>query len=444
MIGIVASRADPASVSIRDALLSERDWEEVVDRSRTGKDGGGTVYRRRRFELRTFEGLHLHLDGVAEAFDDPELVVFISRHAGDTGNLLTAHCPGNVGEAAYGGNPNQLPFAAPWAISVLYDKLEDFAPEGYDVSLECTHHGPSQVGAPAVFVEIGSDEDAWTDPRAAAAIGLAVLGLAAALPDASRAFVGIGGGHYAPKFTRIQSDTDWRVGHIAADWALEELSLEAGWHPVLQQAFERTDTDLGVIDGDRPAIEAAAIDRGYRIVTETWLRETTGVSRPVIEQVERVLGPIDEGTRFGTRAGHDLRELHEMTFSSALIDAAESVSRSATRKVVERHAVGFETREAGTRVGRTVLLDEHGDQEAITAALIDLLRQEYDEVTRRDDELELVEMAFDPTAASELGIPEGPLYGALASGQSIEHEGCTIRPVDVMAERVLRIPLSSQ
>ncbi len=44
----------------------------------------------------------------------------------------------------------------------------------YEVSYECTHHGPS-LNVPAMFVELGSSEKQWNDSRAAEAVAHAAM-----------------------------------------------------------------------------------------------------------------------------------------------------------------------------------------------------------------------------------------------------------------------------
>jgi len=88
---------------------------------------------------------------------------FVSRHSGETGELLTAHVTGNFGPAPYGGEPDTLARAAPGAEKRVVEALAAHAPEGYDVGIECTHHGPTDTSVPSLFVELGSDEPQWTD-----------------------------------------------------------------------------------------------------------------------------------------------------------------------------------------------------------------------------------------------------------------------------------------
>ena len=108
MIGIVVSRSDSVSVLIGEEILNIGDWEEKIDSSRLDEEGGGKYYSSDGFELREFEGLHIQLENVEFAFENPECIIFVSRHVGDTGALLTAHYTGNFGEGKFGGNPREL------------------------------------------------------------------------------------------------------------------------------------------------------------------------------------------------------------------------------------------------------------------------------------------------------------------------------------------------
>ena len=40
---------------------------------------------------------------------------------------------------------------------------EDKLDEEYDITLEATHHGPL-LDSPTLYLEIGSDEERWSDP----------------------------------------------------------------------------------------------------------------------------------------------------------------------------------------------------------------------------------------------------------------------------------------
>ena len=453
MIAIVVSRADSASEHIGEQLLAVGDWTERHDDSRPDADGGGTYYRADGFSLRTFDDLHIYLERPDAAFDDPDLLVVVSRHSGETGPLLTAHFTGNVGDAKYGGEAGQFARACPNAAAEAVAALDRYAPADYEVGTECTHHGPTDVGVPSMFVELGSAEPQWDDPEGARAVARAVLDLRGVAADREKQVAGFGGGHYAPRFGRVVRETAWAVGHVAADWGLEAMGNPAANRDVLRRAVEASATAYVLVDGDRPGLEGVLDDLGYRVVTETWLRETGAHPIPVVDAVTARLADVSEGLRFGEVVpsvddGSDPAEhIVVVDLPTDLIDAAHGVDAAATRAAVADASVAFETTEGGTRPHGRVALpagDPSGAADALTDALAAVLRDAYDEVTRRDGEVVARTTAFDPAAARNLGVPEGPEFGRLADGQAVEVDGERIEPSSVRTERVERFPAATE
>ncbi len=459
MIALVVSRADRASEHVGEHVLDLAAWDERVDDTREEAAGGGTYHTRPGFELRTFEELHLHLDGVAEAFDDPDFLCFLSRHSGETGPLLSAHFTGNFGPADYGGADGELARACPDAQKAVVEALAEHAPEEYDVGIECTHHGPSRVGVPSMFVELGSSGEEWDDPDGARAVARAVLDLKGISPDRAdgddtRHVVGFGGGHYAPRFERVVRETDWAVGHVGADWPLEAMGPVGEHRDVVRAAFEESAADFALVDGDRSRLTETIEDLGYRVVSETFLRETNGVPRALAERVEADLGTVDDGVRFGARARVGVGESSAARFgvtdlSRELVDGALGVDHDAARAAVDDHTVAFHTEENGRRpTGRVALPASDGDEAAsgdpfdrLVDALCDVLRGRYDEVTREDGVIVAHERAFDAETAADLGVPEGPAFGRLAGGQTVDVDGREVSPEDVHRDRTIRFPL---
>jgi len=472
MLAIVVSRDDSASVHIGERLRAVADWTEHTDGSRPDADGGGTVYRTDSIELREFDDLHLELDGVADAFGrvdgeegrtEPDLLVFASRHAGETGPLLTAHHTGNVGPAEYGGEPGAFARACPNAHRRALAALREHASEGYEVGMEATHHGPTDVGVPSMFVEVGSDDPQWDDPDAAGAVARAVLALADTDPDAPREggtrrqLVGLGGGHYAPRFERILAETDWAVGHVAPDWGLDAMGDPERNRDVLRRAFEASAADYAVVEGDRPDLKRVVDELGYRAVSETWVRETTGVPLTLVETVEERLGSVDDGVRFGERAtGYegvsegDGGDLTVVALPGDLLAEAQGIDGEAARAAVERATVAFETSEGGTRTAGRALVESDGNGAASAAAddrvsLVDdlaaILDDAYEVVERHPDAVVARESAFDPDRARTLGVPDGPKLGRLAEGEPVTVDGDEIDPAVVRVEREHRFPI---
>jgi D-aminoacyl-tRNA deacylase len=455
MLAIVVSEADSASVHIGDHLLAADEWTEHEDGTRADDDGGGTVYRTDSAELREFEDLHLSLDGVGRAFGrvdgedertEPDLLVFASRHAGETDELLTAHHTGNFGPTEYGGETGEFARACPNAHRRVVEALETHAPPGYEVGMECTHHGPTDVGVPSMFVEVGSDEAQWEDPDAARAVARAVLALRDVDPDAPREngsrrqLVGFGGGHYAPRFERIVRETDWAVGHVGADWCLNAMGDPDANRDVLGRAFAASEADYAVLESDYPTLAETIEDVGYTVVGETWVRETTDVPLALVETVEDRLGGVEDGVRFGERAvayegDASDGDLEVVPLPADLLTEAQGIDQTATREAVERATVAFETTEGGNRVaGRAVVAADH-DAETLVDELVGVLKRGYDAVEREDDTVVARETAFDPDRARTLGVTEGPQLGKLAEGEPVTVGGDEIDPSVVHVER---------
>ncbi|SHH15655.1 D-aminoacyl-tRNA deacylase [Halobaculum gomorrense] len=492
MIGIVVSRADRASTHIGERLLERAEWTERTDDARADADGGGTYHTLdasdapavpivddagepagdapTRFELRSFADLHIHLDDPTPAFsEDPAYLVFVSRHSGDTGPLLTCHFTGNFGDAEYGGEPGSFAPACPGVQRALVAGFDDHAPDGYGVAIEGTHHGPTDLATPAVFAELGSDDEQWDDPDGADAVARAVLALpargatvAVGDPDRPRHVVGFGGGHYAPRFERVIRETAWGVGHIAADWQVAELGHPEERPDVLDAAIRASDADFALIEGEYSVLREALADRDVRVVGESWVRAVDDRPLDLVDALEADLRPVDDGLRFGERTdyvgaagsdpGGDTHDAYRVVdLPGDLLAEAQGIDPDAARAAVERHAVAFETEQAGTRAaGRAALpasprestRTPDGDAEADSGpydALVDdlaaVLAGKYDEVVREGDAVRARVESFDPQRAATLGIPEGPKFGALSAGEPVEVDGETIRPETVSRER---------
>lgn len=441
MLAVVVSRADEASEHIGEHLLELTEWDELEDTRRSDGAGGGTYYRAEGVELRTFDDLHLHLDGAAAAFDDPELLVFASRHAGDTGPLLTAHATGNFGSAEYGGHEGSLARAAPNALSVVRAALETHAPEGYDVGVECTHHGPSVVGCPSLFVEVGSEETQWRDPRGARAVARAILDLRGVSAHRERTVVGFGGGHYAPRFDRILTETDWGVGHIASEWAIEAMGEPKESKAVIAKAFQMSGTEFAVVDGDHPEIESVISELGFDVLSERFLRETTGVPLDLVERVERAVGAVDEGVRFGTQAEGYSGDVIVRELPDELLTEVNGIDRASVLETLESTTIAYATSEGGSLADGTIALTRAEAYGSVVREFATLLGEKYEAVETRESELIARREAFDPELARSVGVEEGPNFGRLSAGESVEVNEKRIHPNEVRSTRERRFDI---
>ena len=426
MIAVVVSREDTASLTIRDALLEEADWDEHGPSSGEWQ----REWTRDGFVIVVKDGLHLYYDGIDADLRSEfpvELVVFVSRHSGETGRLLTAHHTGNFGEAEYGGEDGSLATPAPSATRHLLRRFAENAPEDFDACMEATHHGPSELETPSLFAEIGSGEDEWEREDAAHAVAEAVL----SLPDSEEprtTVVGVGGGHYAPRFTRIVLETDAAVGHIAADYALDELD-----GTLLREAYESSDADALLFDG--VAVESPPEEtEGYRVVTEKYLRQRAGVPEKTADAVFDALG---EDAYLTERAAEGTEDV--VDFDARLVREARTVDRETTDDALDAHALGY-TEEGGHVESVAVAPDE---RRALADSLADVLRDKYD-VRVEDEKVVLERDVFDAEKARGLGVEEGPEFGRLSAGETVEVDGRTVEPNDVHTSERNEFPLRTE
>jgi D-aminoacyl-tRNA deacylase len=115
----------------------------------------------------------------------------------------------------------------------------------YEVTYECTHHGPS-LNVPTMFCELGSSPKQWKDLKAAEAVAHATMEAVSKFGNfPAKAVIGIGGPHYNSKFTRMALENDLAFGHMIPKYVLPSIDLG-----ILKQCVERTleKVELAVLD----------------------------------------------------------------------------------------------------------------------------------------------------------------------------------------------------
>lgn len=177
---------------------------------------------------------------------DLDYIVVASRHWSKGGKpSLTMHPTGNFGKAMYGGRPRQLQLTAPNPMRNIYTELTKNPPEQYSLSLEATHHSPTQFKVPMFFAEIGSREEQWRDQETCSYLVDAILKGIEKQETAPTA-IGFGGGHYCPSFSVKMQENSF--GHMAAKYTLQLLTKE-----LVDQMIGKT-----------PGAERAYLDSGLK------------------------------------------------------------------------------------------------------------------------------------------------------------------------------------
>jgi len=150
--------------------------------------------------------------------------VFISRHRAESGvPSLTAHFTGNFGPAVFGGRPSEVSYYCPSLLKNYFlalNSLTDDVTGVFQLTLEATHHGPTSLNSPVLFVELGSTEEQWRDPKAAEKVARALFHGISDNRSYGRCALGIGGTHYPEKFNRMLLDTDIAFGPIIPKYSL--------------------------------------------------------------------------------------------------------------------------------------------------------------------------------------------------------------------------------
>ena len=251
---IVASRADPASMNIAERLIELHGLEPT-----DALFEGSPIYARGSVKLVFTASEPIYAEHVGEALPEPpEAIIFASRHASAKGEpTLSTHTPGNLGfTAEHGGSPREFAWSEPLRMRAALLSLSEAggkeALRDYSICLEATHHGPTGLSVPVLFVEIGSTPERWTDPSAGEAVAEAIWE-AATRPSRARRAVGLGGGHYAPKLTAVAIETDLAIGHIVPRYAFQALGLDR-W--LVEEPVRRTWMGCEAVVVDKKGLRA--------------------------------------------------------------------------------------------------------------------------------------------------------------------------------------------
>ena len=250
---IVSSTEDPASTNMKKCLLEHKDWEKY------GKLFDHPVYHNKTIDsiLVTIDDRHIRHENidreVSEALNiELHQLIVVSRHRSKTGEpTLTTHPLGNFGEARFGGRDKTFVTSSPKLMTTLLRLIKKHAAADnlyHQVSFEVTHHGP-YVDIPAFFAEVGSIEEEWRKEPPAKAVADAIFELLSKyhsedeLPKDTPVLVGVGGGHYAPRFTDLVFEKNVAFGHMIPNYQIEAGLIDK---EILQKVFDATPNLAGV------------------------------------------------------------------------------------------------------------------------------------------------------------------------------------------------------
>jgi D-aminoacyl-tRNA deacylase len=238
MILLVSSSKDQAGTNIAKSILQQYPFNRTQQVFQENPVYSAYIACK-QVTFITLKEEAVNAQTLPKSFPNTELVVFISRHSSQSGTpTLSVHTPGNLAQAELGGLPRNLSISPANDMHTALKTLMRLKQEknlNYEVSYECTHHGPSLM-LPAMFVELGSSPAQWRDAEAAAVVAQASMEAITNFGKTTRAAViGIGGTHYNQKFTKMALRGETLFGHMIPKYALSQIDAE-----MLNQCREKT------------------------------------------------------------------------------------------------------------------------------------------------------------------------------------------------------------
>lgn len=220
---LVAYRDDPAGSNMAEFLVKDMVLQNGV-------------YHGSHYDLVIIETPAISADWLEEKYNYDGFA-FLSKHAAESGTLaLTCHSTGNFSEARFGGNSRQVAIPHPTLqktyMQLLQKNRAQFAE--FQITIEATHHGPTALGKPCIFIEIGTTPEQWTDillcNKVASLIHQTMTQEHHAFPTA----ICFGGTHYPAKFTAELLYGQHALGTVMPKHALDSLD-EAMFAHILSQ-----------------------------------------------------------------------------------------------------------------------------------------------------------------------------------------------------------------
>ena len=238
---LVASKMDTASITMAKCLIDEIGFSKFENREKQNIVGPHSLHRSgekdgknndKSFDSYSFKNIKLHLshnssllhlDNLDEIYPDSAAFVFLSKHSSQSGKpTLTCHFTGNFSDTnPYGGIKRELGIAHPYIQKryIIDVSSKQSSVSEYDIIIEATHHGPTSLKKPSVFIEIGSTQKQWTDKKAASIVCQSVVNiLTREKANAHCKSVGIafGGTHYPTKLNKLLLESKFGLASIAS------------------------------------------------------------------------------------------------------------------------------------------------------------------------------------------------------------------------------------
>jgi len=168
---------------------------------------------------------------------NPDLLIFASRHTSKTTRpAFLVHTTGNWTEDVnFGGESQDLSKTSALLHKAGFFSLieQDFPPqlEKFSIDIEVTHHGPTKLEKPLIFMELGSKKEEWIINEAGELLAKVIINtinkyLKFKEKESEIIGLGFGGTHYAPNFHRLIRTKNVAMSFICPKYYIQKLNKE--------------------------------------------------------------------------------------------------------------------------------------------------------------------------------------------------------------------------
>jgi D-aminoacyl-tRNA deacylase len=229
MILLVAYRDDPAGNNLAKFLSQKMKPDKEI-------------FRGKHYDLLIISTPAISADWLEEKYDYDGFI-FLSKHAAESGVLaLTCHSTGNFSEASFGGNEKQMAIPFPDIqkkyLQTLWQNKSNFS--DFQITIEATHHGPTALNKPTIFIEIGTTEIQWADVSLCTSIAMLVDKVLSENIPSNPTAICFGGTHYPEKFTNELLFGSFALGTVMPKHALDYLDEKMLSHILERNKMAKT------------------------------------------------------------------------------------------------------------------------------------------------------------------------------------------------------------
>lgn len=165
---------------------------------------------------------------------NPDYLIFASRHTSKTARpAFLVHTTGNWSkDAKVGGEPQELSNTSALLHKAGFISLSEqkYPPllKKFSIDIEVTHHGPTRLRKPLIFIELGSSKKEWKIDDAGVLLASSIINTIKKFiqfqkENSQKIALGFGGTHYAPNFQRLVRNKRIAASFICPKYYIREL-----------------------------------------------------------------------------------------------------------------------------------------------------------------------------------------------------------------------------